>query len=279
MEPYYDFQNELINAIKHGDVDKISEIVKSDDFADFMKAGCEDYRISDSWLSYIYPTDNAEVLLTLLDGIENNNFYDEAFLEACDKGLSNIFNVLLEHPRVVNLHITHAGKHNMPAYVTLSLQNNKEFLFKLVESERFNHNFMFSIIFVYAQDEYFQKITDDALYDMLQLLLEYKAVDLNQQFSFSNRDSALHIVCRRHFFKCLKLLLDEVQIDPNIYNDQGLTPFGVAIKYGTLEIIKYMMENSRVDIRNFDKQKRSALELLCDENYQKVNFFIQESMT
>ena len=46
MEPYYcDFQNELINAIKHGDVDKISEIVKSDDFAVFMKAGCESVNI------------------------------------------------------------------------------------------------------------------------------------------------------------------------------------------------------------------------------------------
>lgn len=90
--------------------------------------------------------------------------------------------------------------------------------------------------------------------------------------------TALHLAVYKGFSEVVNILLKEEDIDPNIKNDQGLTPLGLALKLdqpNSVKIIKALLNDPKVE------NNQNELPLLLIENcsIDLIDAFLEDSNT
>lgn len=129
--------------------------------------------------------------------------------------------------------------------------------------------------------------------DMLKMMLDDVRID--PTICNNQGDNALHILCTgmtlpafgngrgyskvtrsdEQTIEMITVLIEDGRIDPNKFNNVGLTPFGCACKNNNLKYIKYLSTCQSVDTKKCEKNGKSAVELICGDRYKTVEFILE----
>jgi ankyrin repeat protein len=107
---------------------------------------------------------------------------------------------------------------------------------------------------------------DENDFEILNALANEKNIDNCEQYyyhKFNREDTPLHIACKHHNIKAIKLLRD-LNCDFSCVNSQGMLPLHMACSY-SLDLVKEMVIQDE-HVRKCDKNGNTALHLACKHN-------------
>lgn len=97
--------------------------------------------------------------------------------------------------------------------------------------------------------------------------------DMNS--SDMNRTSILHDAAHFGRYQVVRYLLDVVKMNPNVVNNDGLTPLSVAAKEGHLNIVAYLLKLK--DTVLYDRQSRTPLFHAMEQGHLGIDKFLMSS--
>src|SRR5690606_27566053 len=105
-------------------------------------------------------------------------------------------------------------------------------------------------------------------YAIVKLLIENKKTDINRGHPFQGVSEirVLHLACVNKNAKMVRILLDHENIDPNVQDDGGYTPFYFACGKKDPVILELLLNNKIVDPNVQDNQGLTPLYLACAKN-------------
>ncbi|WP_131781492.1 ankyrin repeat domain-containing protein [Legionella gresilensis] len=83
--------------------------------------------------------------------------------------------------------------------------------------------------------------------------------------------SPLYIAAKNGNVECIKILLENSEIDVNIsLEDDGVTPLHIACENGHLEIVKLLLEHPKIKISMENENGETALHSACASNFPEI---------
>jgi len=100
-------------------------------------------------------------------------------------------------------------------------------------------------------------------------LFKLPEIDVNWKHSGADQ-TALHVACREDNIEIVKMLLLHPDIDVNITDKRGQTPFLIACYQGRTEVVKELLKDGRIDFNKRDHEGGFPLYWAIQDGYLDV---------
>lgn len=227
----------LFQAIDDGKVEEVKKLLSQE-----KKSNDDNNNIPSYEVAFLGETPFQHALNLLLEEEKE----EEGGSKSTDRSqLVGILKVLLDAGVNINTAVTEDSNNPMQAMENPILPP----LFRVCEA---------------LQNAYKGKEATKVLEETCQLLLQHKATVT------SDLEQLLHTACRKNELQFAKLLIDVIQIDPNVKGRQGMTPLQFAARSGRTQVVSYLLSLPTIDIAIADDRGQTALDAAKVNNKQEV---------
>jgi len=117
---------------------------------------------------------------------------------------------------------------------------------------------------------FFEAASTGHLDDLRRILKKNPSLDVNAKNSLFGGFSALHVACNNARTEIVAHLLGVPNVDLNLQNDSGATPFWLCCSSGSISEINLLLKDPRIDVNLPDKNNCTPVWLVAKTGDLKV---------